>query len=77
MLFLGSRKLFKNCVLFILSLDQVQVFWVMALCSVVVGYQHVGGPYYLQVHHLLGKFISIKYFCKRNNQNYGSCRSAS
>jgi hypothetical protein len=26
---------------------QVEVFWVVTLCSVLVGYQHFGGPCYL------------------------------
>jgi len=28
---------------------QVGVFWVVALCSVAVGYQHFGGPYCLHL----------------------------
>jgi len=29
---------------------QVEVFWVVALCSVVVGYRHFGGPYSIEHH---------------------------
>jgi hypothetical protein len=48
-----------------LTMCQVKAFWVVMLCSVVVGYQRFRGPRYLHlqpVHWLLGHFLCTSYW---------------
>jgi hypothetical protein len=40
-----SLKLFFFCFVFTALKMQIEVFWIVTPCSVVVGYQRLGGPY--------------------------------
>jgi len=46
---------------------QVEVFWVVTPCSVVVGYRRFGGPYCMKMRLL--KLVSYRNTTRRHNNN--------
>jgi hypothetical protein len=55
--------MFQRFEVFVVVRIPVEVLWVLMLCSVVVGYEHFGGPCYLHLQHgnnmVLQKLVSF------------------